>query len=342
MSGKENITYVVRNTHPDDYMMEGKPPVQERVTMQEHQEYDHSAGMDAEWQRVFDAHRSYLRAFEGQFMHIVTTESPLYPILKEHLVTQNEMLEIGCIDERCPHQGVGMHIGLGGDGILVPAEMRPKYVTYLVDVAHRRGVKTIKIDAHEGCGAAKLFLKSQGTNNPTDEQVNEAARRFAETLASELREELQRRQISADQIVVETGFLSFEEMDGPADFHNAVGAMVATTGWIDPTREKGHMGADLPPMFNVNGIFDINHAVANVGVALGIVFGSHGFGVTRYSKERPFIITIKINTADEASVQRAELFKEKIDLFVKSLPEEQQERVVLNVLDVTHLIAEAQ
>lgn len=342
MAAKEAIDYKDRGTHPIDYMMEGKPPLQERVTMQQRIEYDHTAKMDAEWKSVAEAHEAYLRAFAGQSEHVVTAESPLYPILKKHLVTQNEVMELGCIDERCPHQGLGKHIGLGGAGILVPEAMRPQYVSYLVDVALRREVKTIKVDAHEGCGAAKLFLKSQGIENPTDEQVNQAARQFAETLADDLRKELERRQIPAEQVTVESGFLSFDEMDGPADFHNAVGAMVATTGWIDPTREKGHQGADLPPMFNVNGIFDIDHAVANVSVALGIVFGSHGFGVTRYSTERPFVITIKLNNADQASVERTNALREKIDALVKTLPQEQQERVVVNVLDVTQMIAEVQ
>lgn|GEM_PF-2679145 len=45
-------------------------------------------------------------------------------------------------------------------------------------------------------------------------------------------------------------------------------------------------------MFNLNGTFNFEHTLANVGVALGIAFGDHGFGSNKFTEQRPFILIV--------------------------------------------------
>lgn len=303
MAAKESITYTDRTIHPSDYLMEGKPPMQENVQTSHGAEHDHSHEMDTAWQAAGEAHTAYLNMFDGQREAVLTPDSALFAVFEEHVVQKNDTIEVICIDERCGHRSEGYNIGIGGSGILVSPEKKAAYVKYIVDTAIAKRVKKIVIDAHEGCGAAKLSL-GQGTHS--DEKVNDTAKVFSNGLADEVRAELKAR--SREDVVVEMSFRSFEEMHAPASFHNAVGIMVDTTGQFDPTRRKDKVGSDLPPVFNVNGIYDYDHAMANVGVALSIAFGGHGFGPDRFSSERPFVITL----VHDGGVDSADL-SEKID-----------------------------
>lgn len=298
-------------------------------------EHDHEAAKDNSWQAAEQAHQALLNLVENQTTTLLTQDNPMFTLFKEHAIGQKETLEVGCIDERCGHQHEGYTVGLGGAGILWDEAKRGDYVNFLVDKAVADGVSKVSIDAHEGCGAAKLYLTSvAGKENPTAEEVNQAAIEFTQQLKNEIAAEIAKRGLS---IGVDQGFLASTDMLGSADFHDAIGAAVDTTEKFDSTRRENHEGQDLPPMFNINGTFDAEHTAANVGVALNIAFGDHGFG-SRFTKERPFVVTLIVNSNDQVSVDKSALAAEKIKQAAEKRSEFAEGKIVIKVIDAKEVL----
>lgn len=345
-----------RPTHPDDYMNShyGKPALQEDAMPDKlhqpaqtpaaehhdghaHAEHDHDAAKAESWKAAAENHASLLRAFGGQEDLVVTPDHAVFPVLKEHIVAQHEILEVGCIDEGCGHQGGGYHIGMGGAGVLVEKGNLDGYVNHIVDKAVADGVKKIKIDAHEGCGAAKLALNAAGVEAPTAEDVNTHAQKFAGELAALVTAEVQKRGL---QVTVEQGYLSADKMIRPAEFHNATGVSFDTTKSFDPTRVTETAVEDLPPLFNIDGSYDLDHTVANVGVAKGIAFGGHGFA-ERFTKEQPFAIVVVRNSADAASVEQSQKAVTALRAYLEKQPEFAEGKIVLKTVDIKSAIEAA-
>ena len=238
--------------------------------------------MSAEWGKVEPAYRNLQALFAESAVVTLAPNNKQFEAFNQHFIVENEQLTIGCIDERCKHEGHGLNIGLGGAGILIPKEQFDQYVAFIVHTAINKKVKHIVINAHEGCGAAKLSL---GKADATNVDVKDHALQFARKLQAAVAQAI-------PGINVVEKLVSSAEMMAPELNHNAVGATVDLTGEFDAARMSDTEANDLPPMFNVNGQFDFEHAVANVGVALSIAFGGHGFGAERFSADRPFLIVV--------------------------------------------------
>jgi|GEM_PF-3189550 len=118
----------------------------------------------------------------------------------------------------------GLHLGLGGAGILWDETKEAEYVNYIIDRAVQGEVKKITVRAHQGCGAAKLYLTGKGETDLTDGQVNIAATEFTQNLTAAIAAEIAQRLII--NISVESIFLTTSQMQGPSSFHNAVGIAI--------------------------------------------------------------------------------------------------------------------
>jgi len=293
-------------------------------------EHESNLKKDAFWAQIAERHDRFLKVFGNNREAVLDGSSPMSQVFSEHTVGVNDILVVGCIDERCGHQGAGYHLGLGGAGILVPKAQQQAYVTYIIDTAVNKGVNTIRIYAHQGCGAARL---SMGAGDHASGAVDKRAQWFTSELAKKVKAELTNKGVL--DVGVVDGYLSSDEMLTPQDFHNAVGAIVDLTGDFDPTRKKEKEGLDFPPFFNVNGIFNYDHAMANIGVALNIAFGDHGFGSTRFNAARPFVITL-FHNEEETPAESVSKLDQTVSDFVtthqKNTGTDLKDSIVIKIL----------
>lgn len=297
---------------------------------------EHHQAVEAAWLRAEANHSALLRMFGGQKEVVLSEQHAEFPVFVEHVVTQNNVLEVGCIDERCGHQHEGFHLGLGGAGVLVPIELKAKYVSYIVDKAQADNVEKIQIDAHQSCGAAKIAVESAGSDIPVDTFAQD----FTEKLAEKVKAEVAQRGL---QITVEHGYLTDEDMLPPTKqgLHNAVGISYDTTGKFDPTRRSVNEGDDLPPLFNIDGSFQLQHALDNVEVSRMIAFGGHGFA-GKFTQDRPFVIVVVRDSSDEASIKKAQEAVADLEKYLETRPEAAEGRMVLKIVDVGVAIAKTE
>lgn len=165
-----------------------------------------------------------------------------------------------CIDEGTPFGDMRS----AGSGILMEGGDREKFIEEL----KRAGVK--EVTSHAGCGAAALYREKMGlTGKSVDEVAQEGARKIAEELG-----------------VPYKGHLT--ELARPKDFHNARVVYVDGTGLFNPSAVEG-----LPAGFVISRKFMTSEqARAEVGVAMSIAFGDHGFGKKFSDKDPLVVVTI--------------------------------------------------
>lgn len=133
---------------------------------------------------------------------------------------------------------------------------------------------------HEGCGAVRGVYA--GAKNITAEEAEADALAWAKELEAEL-----------------GGDGEIEILPvAPKEFHNAQCAYIVFTENFNVQAA----GEVLSPGFVISGTaVDMDHVAAQVGVAVSIAFGSHGFG-DRFTKEHPFVLVVVANT--EMDVQK--------------------------------------
>ena len=162
-----------------------------------------------------------------------------------------------CIDEGTPFGDMRS----AGSGILMEGQDRETFIEEL----KRAGVR--EVTSHAGCGAAVLYREKMGiTNKSVDEVAQEGARRIAEELGVPYR-----------------GHIT--ELTRPKEFHNARVIYFDGTGSFNPAPVEG-----LPAGFVVSRKFMTpEQARAEVGIALSIAFGDHGFG-KKFSVSEPLVV----------------------------------------------------
>lgn len=162
-----------------------------------------------------------------------------------------------CIDEGTPFGDRRS----AGSGILVEGDDRATFIENL----KRVGVK--EVTSHAGCGAAALYREKMGlTGQSVDEVAQEGARRIAQELG-----------------VPYKGHLT--ELARPKDFHSARVVYVDGTGSFNPAAVEG-----LPAGFVVSRKFMTpEQSKVEVGIALSIAFGDHGFG-KKFSDREPLVV----------------------------------------------------
>lgn len=180
-----------------------------------------------------------------------------------------------CMDERVAGKNNG--VSIGGSGILIKDD--PEKRAAFIKGLKARGIQRVYL--HEGCGAVRGVYASAKDISP------EQAEAEALTWAKELEQEL------GGDGEIETLSVT------PKEFHNAQCAYIAFTENFNVQAA----GETLPPGFVVSGTaVDLDHVMAQVGVAVSIAFGGHGFG-DRFTKENPFLLVIVGNTdADIARI----------------------------------------
>lgn len=222
-------------------------------------------------------------------------ETPVMPINKltallEHSpeLYKGRIKELQCMDGR-----INGGYGLAGSGILLkrnpnkPDLPDPIYIENMEEKRDKREIK--EICWHRGCGAAKLYLNSKGNKNPTPEEVDAAAKNFAEKLAAAL------------------GLSPAKESKHEMSDHSEKGIYVDATDKLNTRSEALPNGFLLSP--NIPNNLDYN--LKEIEVAISISFGGHGPGPDSFSQEKPYFIML---ICDE---ERPDYFKD----FAKKIQE---------------------
>jgi hypothetical protein len=170
---------------------------------------------------------------------------------------------VRCIDEGTPG---GIHIA--GSAILLSTEDKKAELEKVIE--ELRGAGADGVYSHEGCGAAKLYLNSLPEDQRGEKSYTEHAIDWAKKLAEILS-------------VPYKGHIT--DLKRPKEFHNARIAYFDGSGKFDPFKIK-----EIPDGFIISRYYlDPEYAKAELGVALSIAMGDHGFG-EKFTKENPFII----------------------------------------------------
>ena len=199
---------------------------------------------------------------------------------------------VRCIDGRTPG---GIH--LAGSGILLGLEGAEEFVRS-AQKAMKKSYGVDVITWHPDCGAAAVWSKENGGD------VSANAKGFSEELSGRLG--LRSRRI---------------ENQGEDGFHHERAVYYDNTGLFDWSK------ADLPVGFVVSRRyldFDPAYAMSELGMAIGIALGNHGFGEL-FDEQRPFLVVSVAFKQDEQ--KRGALAKRECEKVVASLESKDQNRV---------------
>ncbi len=246
------------------------------------------------------------------------------------------VIDVGCIDDGTPRffdeEGTAaLQIGIGGSGILMSEEQRDRLATFLAEqiVAGKK----VRLHPHQECGAAKKASKNKEINK--EEDFDAEATQFTQELLELIKKKVLELDPTQMNTEIENAFVSIEEMTRPPGFHPAFGIYLETTGRFNPARpEKPSVLDRLPPMFELGAKFlDAKHSTDNIGVALEIAFGDHGFA-DKFTKEHPFVIALIVD-ASPGSQKIAQELKSNIQDFLKD--HKHKDKIVVRTLDITGL-----
>jgi hypothetical protein len=171
-----------------------------------------------------------------------------------------------CIDEGCA--GEGLH--MAGSGCLATEE--DKLISEL------RAAGITEFTTHENCGA--WGLAHPEITNPKEKEA--AVISWGQNIAQKLG--------------VPHRYIPAEEMDRPADFHNAFYAIYDQTGSFNVKALSG-----VPSGFITTPKY-FTSAKEDLELAAKITMGDHGFG-ERFNEENPFVLIGLIKSMDSESVK---------------------------------------
>lgn len=201
---------------------------------------------------------------------------------------------VRCIDERTPG---GYHAA--GSGILLSEEKKREFI----EKVKSSGVQGVY--SHKGCGAAKIYAELNGLDT---DHSDEYGKKWAEKISKEMN-------------VPYKGHIGGEGKDalfGPDDFHIARAIYYDGTGLFDYSKVK-----ELPPGFTISRKYlDAENAKKEVGVAVSIALGGHGFG-KRITKESPLVIIVIGDSAD------SEFTRNKLQAEISSVADKNDGRVIV-------------
>lgn len=172
-----------------------------------------------------------------------------------------------CMDGRTPF---GIHSA--GSGILLSPDEFKKFA---------KEANLDSISSHEGCGAAKIYAKKMGLDINDSDNIG---RQWAEERAKELG-------VPHTHLTVEQPFHS------------------ERVCYYDGTGKFNYKGVEgLPEGFVVGRKFmKKESSLAEVNVAINIIFGDHGFGKDLLTKENPFVLVVVAENEKELKKLKAEL-----------------------------------
>ena len=190
-----------------------------------------------------------------------------------------------CIDEGTPG---GIHVA--GSGILLSVEEKQVELTKVMSELRTAGVDGVY--SHKGCGAARLYAETvKGQPDKSDEY----AVNWGQKLARDLN-------------VPYKGHIV--ELSRPQEFHNARIIYYDGSGKFDPFRIK-----EIPDGFIISRYYlDGGYAKEELGIALSIALGHHGFG-DKFTHDDPLIVSpIEGITNDTEALSLSSLIKEALDV----------------------------
>ena len=184
-----------------------------------------------------------------------------------------------CIDE-----GTSL-METSGEGKICLAGLGMLYVggseaERLENVANKlEELKVRVVTSHSGCGAAGLaYRRDFPGKEPTPEEVNSYAIEWGNKVVDKMR---------ASGREISHRYVEAEEMNRPAEFHNAVAVYYDGTGEFNAVVLRG-----APQGFGINRKYlPAEYAQAELKIAVSIAFGHHGFG-KKFSANAPFVIVI--------------------------------------------------
>jgi hypothetical protein len=187
--------------------------------------------------------------------------------LSKHRAGQKLDRCICCMDERIPF---GLHAA--GSGMLLSEVDFAEYILKAVPDS---------ISSHTGCGAAKLYAKAHGL--PV-EQADQIAKDWAQKKAKELG-------------------LPYIHLEIDKPFH------YARVCYYDGTGSFNYEGVEGLPAGFVVGRKNMTKeaSLAEVGVAINIIFGDHGFGPELLNLDNPFVLVAIGKNLEEAERLKTEL-----------------------------------
>ncbi len=312
---------------------------------------NHDELRNAEWEKQSAAYDRLSELFQNSTTVALSQEqdvdSDLRAAFEEAMNLDINEIVVECIDDGMPRiwsstdatKGV-LQIGIGGAGVLLKDEL-DQFVDYLVSISAEG--QSIRVQAHGGCGAAKIANDGHGT----PAEVNTIAGNFGQTLAETLTE--RKKQIDPNAAAINYSFVAEGEMTRPPEIHTAMGAVIDTTANYNQTTstDPSTLTALLPKMFNIAGYYGLpDHVAANVKIAQGIAFGDHGFK-GKFTPEKPFILMVVVDRKNGNSVKSADELLPALNNFANSIGVSEElalddgsyyERkgcVVVRVLDVT-------
>ena len=247
-----------------------------------------------------------------------------FPEIDSLFVEKKEKL--CCIDEGVFNIEDESHkMALAGSGILFPADSWEKRLDRVAELCINRGIKDIT--SHEGCGAAGLAWKRDGGETYTGiKSADEYGKKWSTELTAVINQKLKE---AGEKNDVAHQYISKSEMIRPPEFHDARAIWFDTTSQFHPDAAK-----QLPKGFLIDyGVAkdegkneaEKEYPFAELGVAIGIAFGDHGFG-GKFTAENPFIIVVV--SKDELGL---ELLKIKIE---KTIKEDKELKIHFNKIKI--------
>jgi hypothetical protein len=205
-----------------------------------------------------------------------------------------ELKAVVCMDEGCAHKDYKGEdkLALAGAGILLPASSEEERIEIAARLFSELGIKDVT--SHSGCGAVGLAYKRDFPDgNPTAKDLEDFGKKWTEKVVAEMGR--MGKEANADHI-------SAEEMERPAEFHNARVVYFDGKGGFNPNKKVG-----LPMGFVISRrhVPDM-YAAEELKVAVSIAFGKHGFG-NLFTKEDPFVIVPLANSAEELASLKNEI-----------------------------------
>jgi hypothetical protein len=218
-----------------------------------------------------------------------------FPDIK--LAFLSDLRAVVCMDEGTAHKDLG---GLGkfcvaGSGILLPAANEEERIKKAAELFKKIGIQNVS--SHGGCGAAGIAYKrdfpEKHVNSITPNEIEEYAKNWSKKVS----EEMVRMGADAEY----THILS-DEMERPVEFHTARVVYYDCVGGFNPNIEIG-----MPMGFVIERAnLEKDYALQELGVAISIAFGHHGFGEL-FDSENPFVLIALAKNADDLEKFKTEI-----------------------------------
>jgi len=203
-----------------------------------------------------------------------------FPDLKHAFLSDLEA--VVCMDEGTAHKDFAGEpkFCMAGSGILYQAGSEAERLEKVAKLFISLGLTDVT--SHGGCGAAGLAYRRDFPNVDPKTVTSQMIEEYAVSWSQKLTEKIKELNSPA-----EYSHVPLEEMERPAEFHNARVVYFDGVGGFNPNKE-----IDLPMGFVIERKFlPPEYTAEELKVAVSIAFGHHGFG-DFFTAEDPFLVVV--------------------------------------------------